>query len=618
MLGNSTRLVSCIALVALSVTGCAGVLDPVVGVGRDDRPLPPATVQQAVGYANKAKDEYFSAMTNQARLSTWVGGGLIPLAAVASGLVLFGKTTSAIYVGLTGAGVWATSLWFRNQPAQLAYLAGHEAVNCAVTAVLPFATVNAEFTAALERIDTKIGQVRQAALDLRAVVPDDPLVVDAERLVTDALVARDNGRPAAAVAATLPDQLVTTVDRIQAEVSRTVVTSQPDFAALGTLIGGLGSAYGQFGQVPTSGVQLPPKSPKAAGVTPQAFERRDDVERRRTALVDAMASLQSDRAIVAAGVNAVSAQAPIDALKQCGVNEDQIASALSVVPGDPYELPAKAAGQKGFIVAGGKAPYAATVADAAPGITVTPVEAFGPAFLIKAEATATEGTHAILVRDLSGRQRFVELRIGASSGSGRSDAAGSSGGGGQPPVRCEETARNPVAACAERTVIERLQRALCVPRIDGRWGPVSQRYFEDYQRRVLEIDPPAEQMTPRRRDQLLAMTDADIDAPDKCGPREIIEALGGLRDTLQGKSVEIREAEYVVRDQGLRSDPSARKVRVPLCRIGDPTTVPTADEVRIALFNVAGFRSPEVSPASLVLTDKDDVEIAPDKIGACS
>lgn len=610
------RLVGCVALVALGATGCAGVLDPVVGVGGEDRPLPPASFQQAVGYANQAKDEYFAAMSNQARLSTWVGGGLIPLAAVASGLALFGKTTSAIYVGLTGAGVWSTSLWFRNQPAQLAYLAGHEAVNCAVTAVVPFGSVDTKFTSALERIDTRVGDVRTAADALRAVLPNDPLLADAERLVANAIVARDNGRPVAALAATLPDQLVTTVDRIQAEVGRAVVTSQPDIASLGTLIGGFGSAYGQFGQVPSSGVQLPAKPPKGdgtPGLAPEALERG---EAERIALVEALALLQADRAIVAAGVNAVSGQAPVDALKRCGVADDQIASALSVQPGDPYDLPAKAAGQKGFIVTGGKGPYAATVAGGAAGISVTPVEAFGPAFLIKTEATAPEGTHSILVRDLAGRQRFVELRIGAAGG-GSAQSSQGGGGGGQASVRCEETAANPVASCAERTIIERLQRALCLPRVDGRWGAESQTFFEDHQRRVLKVASPAVRMTPELRDRLLALTPAEIDAA--CGPRALIDGLRELQRGLSGVgAVAVHGATYWFADDRLRVDVAAGKLRVPfVCRSGDPTVAPTADDLRSALLTAAGVTPAGLGPSSLVPVNSNDTEITPDQIAAC-
>ena len=135
-----------------------------------------------------------------------------------------------------------------NQPAQLSYLAGYEAINCVVLASAPFqalagsAAGTASLPTTLDELDTALAGVKTAVAPLEGPrnlrnVPlqstIDRAVDEAQALIREATQARDAGRALQSTTAGLPTQIVAAVDRVQAQVNRAVINNQPDFAALG-------------------------------------------------------------------------------------------------------------------------------------------------------------------------------------------------------------------------------------------------------------------------------------------------------------------------------------------------------------------------------------------------
>ena len=108
-----------------------------------------------------------------------LGVGLIPLGAAALGLGVTGASATAItVVGLTGAAGYAEGQWLDSTPRQRAYIAGYNAVNCALEAVAPLDlddTTESRLTSGLAQIDssaTATETALAATQSARLSVPD--------------------------------------------------------------------------------------------------------------------------------------------------------------------------------------------------------------------------------------------------------------------------------------------------------------------------------------------------------------------------------------------------------------------------------------------------------------
>jgi hypothetical protein len=84
------------------------------------------------------------------------------------GLAITGASTTAVTaLGLTGATAFGLGVWFDSTPQQRAYIAGFNAVNCAVEAVLPLKFVEqdlalGEFNQSMRSIDANIEKAEKA------------------------------------------------------------------------------------------------------------------------------------------------------------------------------------------------------------------------------------------------------------------------------------------------------------------------------------------------------------------------------------------------------------------------------------------------------------------------
>jgi hypothetical protein len=524
----------------LAAAGCAGITNPYVKP--DGRPGGNVTLESAIGYANSAKDAYKEALGNQAELRSWLGIGLIPLGAATLGLGITGASPTAITVlGLTGAAAYGTGSWLQSPPQERAYIAGYNAINCAIGAVAPLnIDKNSEFARfdeSMKIIDRHIADVQSQIGVVNAAISDlepsagsqDALVVRAKEEVTaarsivdSAVAARANGTSLMLEVASAGSNLVTAVDRIVGQVDDAILLNQPDLQSLSSIIGGLGQAYSQFTAVP-EGLRKA-EDLAGAGVAVQTG-RAGVLNMALQELQERVATLSIDTRRIVHFVSAVVAKKPIETLQRCGVDPDKFASDIAIDPAGPIEFAQGQASTKGFVVVGGRAPYTAQLLnDTAAGVAVRQPEPFGPAFLVQASAEAKAGEYSIYVVDAASHRKFVTAVVKA------------------PPQQSQrqgqEAAADPIFTALGEVQRKRIQRALCVPD-DGIWGTKTREALRKYQG-----EGATGVMTEALRDELLALDDAAV--AERCGVAGGNGSLIQLADRLEDASFDLKGASLAV------------------------------------------------------------------------
>ena len=532
------------AAAVLAAAGCAGITNPYVKP--DGRPGGNVTLESAIGYANSAKDAYKEALGNQAELRSWLGIGLIPLGAATLGLGITGASPTAITVlGLTGAAAYGTGSWLQSPPQERAYIAGYNAINCAIGAVAPLnIDKNSEFARfdeSMKIIDRHIADVQSQIGVVNAAISDlepsagsqDALVVRAKEEVTaarsivdSAVAARANGTSLMLEVASAGSNLVTAVDRIVGQVDDAILLNQPDLQSLSSIIGGLGQAYSQFTAVP-EGLRKA-EDLAGAGVTVQTG-RAGVVNMALQELQERVATLSIDTRQIAHFVSAVAAKKPIETLERCGVDPDKFASDIAIDPAGPIEFAQGQASTKGFVVVGGRAPYTAQLLnDTAAGVAVRQPEPFGPAFLVQASAEAKAGEYSIYVVDAASHRKFVTAVVKAPAQ--------------QSQRQGQEAAADPVFDALGKTQQQQIQRALCVAD-DGIWGTKTRNALREYQRSTGKEVTGV--MTAALRDELLALDVAAV--AQRCGAASAEGSLlTDLADTLEDVSFGLKGASLAV------------------------------------------------------------------------
>lgn len=619
------------------LVGCVGVLDPVVTA--PDRPGADVTISSAIAYANRAKVRYEDALTNQVRLSTWVGAGLIPLATVGAGMAIFsGNPTGIGILGLTGAGIYGTSAYLRNQPAQLAYLAGHEAINCAVEAVAPLVPIDAAsdspFGQALLGIEGHLADVALRAELLRRALGGSTDVAARNELdrASDLLVrGRETQAQAFALQASLgglPTQLVTAVDRIQTQVSDAVVRNQPDLSALGSIVGNLGSVYKQLSPTPIASdkvrgeVPATPDAAFAAQPPPTTAALRS--------LQEANDVLARDQAVLSATIGVVAKATPTETLKKCVVNPDEFTTAMVLSP-DKLTFAGGTQESRGFLVTGGRKPYAALVTSGGDGLSVRPTGAFSSAFVVDASPDAS-GKYLVTIEDVAGAARFLDVQVGAAA---TQDSTGS------PPVapperrrrqlpqptpeHCDsgDLRRDEVNQCLSTPDVELLQHAVCMEGlVDGRWGDRSVAFLTRYERRfpIDGANNATGTLSKARREQLLALTETS-----RAHSCELLIAEGVSLGAFNTYVQRLIDVPFVLNTVSYRVSrpvpvPETAHIRVQICRTNDAVLpLPSRSTIASEIVRIAGEPPSGMSEASIILTGKDGQPLSdPPAVPSCA
>lgn len=390
-------------------------------------------LDDGIQYAENAKAAYKDAIGNQSYLTSWLGIGLIPVAATALGLGMTGHSPTAVTVlGLTAASGYAVGTLLYSKPNQQAWVAGYNATTCAVDAISPLLYVEKnkdeiikkknELYTAMASVSNQIGTVRS----LLKSIPEKPSgvlvepkklaeqrIAEGEKLLTDARETRRAAEKMLLDTETGGETLKQTVDRISGKVSQQIVENAPDIQALSTLIGGLAQSYGQFVTIPEGLRPAPSRGGQAISRerTDPDIPKAESLQTATNTLEKEMLNLQNAISFLAEIVNAVTASKPIDTLKACGVTIEQIAQPLTVEPSGRIEMQYGKAATIGRVIRGGSAPYAVTLQGDNDGPVVRQTEPFGPAFTVQTTNTTPAKEYSIYVSDKAGQKLFLIVDV---------------------------------------------------------------------------------------------------------------------------------------------------------------------------------------------------------------
>ncbi len=404
-------------LIMLPLVGC-GTLNPHVTWKQSKWEGSTHSLPDAIDYADKAKNAYKKALGSQAQLRSWLGIGLIPLGAAATGIGIMGGTPGAITaIALTGAAGFGVGQWLESKPAQRAWVAGYNATSCSVDVMLPYTFVNGDdLKTEIDGISVEIGNLEFSTNDLaeRTQQKDqssgqaDAAVKVARQAITHARSVTDKATGLRMEASIAGRRLKEAVDRIAGHVSSSLVETGPDIQDLSKLIAGLGQSYGQFVKVPT-----PAKAP-ALGTQPMLATRvvvplQNEIE----SVLQGAAKLSANTEKLANLVNAMADKKPIETLKSCGVSEDKKVTPLSIDPPGKIDLTEGIRSSVVRTIKGGASPYGVTLfgQDLTGNIVVRQLVPFGPAFVVETTKNSTPTTAHIYATDGLGNSTLIDVEV---------------------------------------------------------------------------------------------------------------------------------------------------------------------------------------------------------------
>ncbi len=248
-----------LVLLALSTTGCVGVLQPYADTGtKPDYKTSTPTLADAREYAATTRENYREVVRNQGALATGASAALIPIAAVGLGAALLGGSRDFLTVyGLAGASFVGVGALLQNKPRVAVYLAGDKALTCAISATEPYlrgedyvtlraigaagnplsgsslrAALAQKASVLAQQISTlpASSQVRVAALERLSLVA--PMLDNLQKAESGAASALSTLQGAA-------NRLINAVDEIHNAVLVQVARTEPDIAAVNAGLGAM-------------------------------------------------------------------------------------------------------------------------------------------------------------------------------------------------------------------------------------------------------------------------------------------------------------------------------------------------------------------------------------------
>ena len=494
---------------ALISSSCS-MLDPYT-VGKIDNSCSQGCdLEAAIKYANNVKENYRKALGEQATFTNALGMLLIPTGAAALTMGIAGAHTEAILItGGTGTSLFGIGNWLKSKPRQAAYIAGYNAVNCAIEAVLPFTLNESDlepFNRSMNAVDLKIKTVRtdiykveQAKHNLIRFIQDnnDPQIQSADASIRSAnsviastIDARNKGFLVRIRRSRAGNDLVSAVDAIKGQVYASIQKSQLDLSALSTIIDGLGQVYSQFTTVPdhlmpTEGEQPSEmdqkQAPKEADLVRGEEIQKNLIEQNRLrskldtesrALKESVEELLFDKRRISDIVNLLTAEESLPVLEKCGVDPSTIITNFTINPTGDVVFTEGQVSRATRSIIGGKKPFGVMLSQPAPGLHITQPFVFGRAIVLTSDESLKAGTYTVQVVD--GTERIAHFNILVNKGS-------------------EEVEKN----SSIDTIFSKLsddekkaiQVALCAKPIDGIWGDITEeklKVWEDEAGRTID------------------------------------------------------------------------------------------------------------------------------------
>lgn len=455
-------LVAALLVGALTVASCSMVnpylSHPYPSHPRDKSLRKTGDLEAAVSYAHSVKANYRKALGRETMFTSVLGALLIPTGAMALTMGIAGVHSNTILMtGGSGTALFGVGKWLESKPRQAAYVAGYNAVNCAIEAVLPFRFSDKHLTPfkdSMKGIDAHIkavqNAIREAEKAKNAFSPrpgdngDQQLlelakdrIEVAKSLVASAKDARDKGLVVQRQRAQAGHALDTTVDNIIIQVDAAIQKSQLDLGALSAVISGLSQTYSQFTMVPD---HLEPQVADTMPLKSNALETAPE----RVRLESTIAKLEidvdkpdkdvdkpdkdvdrpdkdvdkpnkdingllKDKQKISKIVNLLTPEHSLAALKKCGVDLENI-TAITLNPAGDVTFEQGEADHATRWISGGKKPFVVMMPKSIPGLHITqPV--FGRTITVIAETSLRPGTYRIRVVDGNERTVYFNIKV---------------------------------------------------------------------------------------------------------------------------------------------------------------------------------------------------------------
>jgi hypothetical protein len=433
MTNTASKWIALTLLLTLALLPGCSLTNPYVTWDRPTEPQPASiSLPYAIAYAKNARDKYREALSDRAKLTNLLGPGLITLSAIVLGQAAFGASKDAILgTGLGAATAYVIGNWFSNRSSDIVYLAGMEAMNCAVDAVLPLNfsdAVRNSLNADLGELSNSITSANQAIGNVQSLIPlvenTHPLnqqaradVAKAEKVIETADQAYSPAQILLRHVDTVGTNLVSAVDRIGVAVDKALQQTQPRLESLVNVISQLSGASNIFapglGLAGTLAEALQPKEPKAKGqpIRPEQLSPEEQLEIALGNLAAQSAALASWTRRVASVVNSVNETRPLQTLKECGVNVDKVDTDITV-SSTLIQFPSDTPGERAVIVQGGKSPYVGRFLESpTPGVTLENPIPGDKLIRVKVAEKTPAMSYTLLVGDAAGHSKIVTVTI---------------------------------------------------------------------------------------------------------------------------------------------------------------------------------------------------------------
>lgn len=451
-------------------------------------------LEEAVKYANDVKDSYREALGEQAKFTSVLGALLVPTGAMALTMGIAKVHSNTILMtGGSGTALFGVGKWLESKPRQAAYVAGYEAVNCAVELVLPFRITERylkpfnesmrQIAANIQEVQSQIEEVEGAKSDLSSHIDASDWQLSTAReeiraaksLVASAADARNKGIAVAIQRSRSGDALVSAVDGIIGQVDSAIQKSQLDLGALSTIIGGFSQSYSQFTMVPD---HLRPKKVKKDETERDEDcpipKKREELKTALSALKTGVEQLLTNKRQISDVVNHLAAENPLPTFEKCGVDPAKITADITINPAGDVVFTEGRGDQATRWILGGKKPFGVVSARSITGLQIAQPIVFGRAITITAEESLKAGTHTVQVVDGNEHTAYFNIVVEKDDSQGR------------PPK--SETSTDTSAAQSDSAfsklsdgVKKAVQVALCVEP-DGIWGPRTEAAFEAWEK----------------------------------------------------------------------------------------------------------------------------------------
>lgn len=408
---------SLIAVLSISLSGCK-LTNPYIddaklidSNGNTQNYCYPLTENpsHAIACSSALKSEYIDGMGEQAALTSLTGIGLIPLTAFTIGFAANGESATKISdFALGSAGLFSLSNWLTSPERTRIYALGHQALQCAEQASMPFLIASA--TNKLREKDTSdtglneyVGQLNTVMSAVNfALVPQSPLASEFAAAKTEALEAKQQAAELAIKFNQAPGALITHTQRINSAVNLALTSSIQSLSALPGILNGMGDLYTNNTTFFNGFV---PATEAGSGVGKIDVQSLPAVQ--RTKLTTQLEALKVATKQLQYYVNSMSPKPAAKSLESCGIDTTQLVGGITVTP-TSLEFSSNTITHS-VSVNGGSGTY---VYETSALFEIDQNTPFGGVFSIKIkEENAQNGNYFIKIKDSTGRTIDVPMAI---------------------------------------------------------------------------------------------------------------------------------------------------------------------------------------------------------------